>query len=314
MGLPSQAQNKEQEPAYINYNSYMNVIAGFVRSADTLSWHNAMQSLVNSAQSLKEETPVQLPLENKHRDTRPLSDEALYAKRKGSVVVIGRLRRTSGANLNFEMMGTGFLLSGEGHCLTNYHVMQHLFQAPLPEEEVVYLVITEDRKAYMINEVFTYSRNNDLVVFSVDGKARHFDPIPLGKPSRIGSPVYCISHPAGELYYYSKGMVNRNVVKDSLTLQAGSVGVPYNSAGNTPIRMEISADFGAGSSGGPIMDQYGNLVGMVCTTSTISITVAQAGGQTTNPQMVIRSAIPLKAITELVRPSGSGNQDAGAAN
>jgi serine protease Do len=285
-----------QEPEYINYNSFINVIAGFVQSGDTTLWKEALTSLQKSAQSLKEEKPVQIPLQKIVPGTKQLSDENLYAKRKSSVLLIARLRKGTGLNTNFEVLGTGFFISKQGHCATNHHVLQQLLQPKASGDELVYFVITGDKKYYIVKELLSYSQNNDLAVFSIDGKGQQFDPIPLGKPAVVGSPVYCISHPAGELYYFSKGMVARNVTRDSTNL-----GTPYSAAGKPPIRMEVSADYGIGSSGGPVMDRYGNLVGIVATTNTVYFNETLPDGVRQHPQMVIRSTIPVKALTGLLQ-------------
>ena len=148
----------------------------------------------------------------------------------------------------------------------------------------------------MIKELLSYSQNNDLAIFSIDAKGQQFDPIPIGKQAAVGSAIYCISHPAAEFYYFSKGMVARNVARDSTNL-----GTPYSPEGKTPIRMEVSADYGIGSSGGPVMDRYGNLVGIVATTNTVYFNETLPDAVRLHPQMVIRSTIPVKALTDLLK-------------
>lgn len=61
-----------------------------------------------------------------------------------------------------------------------------------------------------------------------------------------------ITHPSGNLYYYSEGVVARHTVNER--------------RGEMSKRMEITADYAVGSSGGPIFDEAGNLVGLVSTT------------------------------------------------
>jgi serine protease Do len=274
---------------YVNYSAYVNAIAGFVQSGDTALWNRAMHSLQKDLQLVKEETAVSLPKTTV--GTKQMTDENIYSKRKNSVLIIGRLRKGAGTNVNFDVMGTAFLVSKEGHCITNYHVIQQP-----AADELVYFVITADKQCYVVNELVSYSKNNDLAIFRIDGKGRQFEPIPIGKPAEVGAPVYCISHPAGELYYFSKGMVNRNVARDS-----ASLGTVFSTSGRTPIRMEVSADYGGGSSGGPIMDQQGNLVGIVTSTNTIYLNEAQADAVKQHPQMVIKSTIPVKALTDLLK-------------
>ena len=58
--------------------------------------------------------------------------------------------------------------------------------------------------------------------------------------------------------------------------------------------MQISADYGVGSSGGPIIDSHGNLVGIVSSTYSL-----YANPQTyQNFQMAIKKTVPVKLIKE----------------
>ncbi|AXY73712.1 serine protease [Paraflavitalea soli] len=296
--LIAQSSLFAQEPAYINYNAALGgALTSFVQKADTALWSASLASLQKSARTVQEEAPVGLPLEKKGTTKKAFTDEALYANRKSGVVVIGNLRKgTAGNNINFEVKGTGFFITKEGHCVTNFHVVQELLQSTPPTDGLVYFVITEDRKVYAINGLLAYSKNNDLAVLSINGGGQGFNAIPLGQPAVVGAPVYCISHPAGEFYYFSKGMVARNLIRDSTAL-----GVTYSASGKTPIRMEVTADYGGGSSGGPLIDQYGNLVGIVATTSTIYLNEQLPQGVRQHPQMVIKDAVPVKALTGLLQ-------------
>ncbi|MGZ3766976.1 MAG: trypsin-like peptidase domain-containing protein, partial [Mucilaginibacter sp.] len=120
--------------------------------------------------------------------------------------------------------------------------------------------------------------------------------IPLGKPAVVGDPVYCISHPMTHYYYFSKGMVAGNVTIDSL-----AVTEKYDKIGRAPIRMEITADYGVGSSGGPIMDRHGNITGVVSSTTAVYFTNANwEGKDVTYQQMVVKNSIPVKALNDLL--------------
>lgn len=290
------AQAQYKEPEYINYGSVFNAVSDFVKAADTVLWKQSIDSLLASVQSVKEEGVISLRIAGIKGGKKELSDEEIYRKRKTGVLTIGRLRRVSGTNINLDVLGTAFIISKEGHCVTNAHVLQELFGMKTESNDLLYFVIAEDKQIHVIDRLYTYSNNNDFAVFRISGEGRTFDPIPLGKPLQVGEPVYCISHPAGELYYFSKGMVARNISRDGMSL-----GTTYSATGRTPIRMEISADYGGGSSGGPILDKYGNLAGIVASTNTIYLNEMQNDGAIKlHPQMVIRSAIPVKALTDLL--------------
>lgn len=91
-------------------------------------------------------------------------------------------------------------------------------------------------------------------------------------------------------------MVARNITADSTNISN------YSPNGKTPIRMEITAEYGAGSSGGPVLDNCGNLVGIIATTYTIYLSQQDGDRKTSGqPQMVVRGTVPVKALAELIR-------------
>ena len=63
--------------------------------------------------------------------------------------------------------------------------------------------------------------------------------------------------------------------------------------------MAITADYAKGSSGAPVLNSKGEVVGMVSATN--SIYYNKERGQNQNLQMVIKSCIPVDAIRRLIR-------------
>lgn len=261
-----------------------------------------VELLQNSSASLADEAPPSGRAISTVRGGRSvLTDEDIYAKRKNSVFIIGKIRKAndSTGEISFDLTGTAFAIAATGICVTNYHVLQDIIRKDTVKEnrDSAYFISTFDSKLYFIDEILAYSQNNDIAVFRVDTKDDLLKPLALGLPAKVGTAVYCISHPLGYFYYYSKGIVARNV---SVGRQQAAAG--YNPLGMPPIRMEITADYAIGSSGGPILDKHGNLVGIVSSTAPITAGSADENGNTVfQQQMVIKDAVPLKALTELLR-------------
>jgi hypothetical protein len=72
--------------------------------------------------------------------------------------------------------------------------------------------------------------------------------------------------------------------------------------------MQTTADYARGSSGGPILDHYGNAVGMVASTSPVftsptltHTTTKDAKPTTTSQQMVRHNCATARAILQLTR-------------
>ena len=62
--------------------------------------------------------------------------------------------------------------------------------------------------------------------------------------------------------------------------------------------MSVTADFARGSSGAPIFDGLGNVVGMVA--STISVYYDDEDGRQKNLQMVLKNCVPARCILDLI--------------
>ncbi len=93
--------------------------------------------------------------------------------------------------------------------------------------------------------------------------------------------AYIIAHPKAYLYYFSEGMVNR------MTQDVDNI---YSR------RMELCADYAGGSSGGPIFDNKGNIIGLVSLTRSLYYNQSEER----NLQMVVRQSAPVlvKAFIE----------------
>jgi len=261
----------------------------------------AVKALQDSAALLVDEIPPSgYDIKIVPGSRKVLDAEAIYALRKNSVFIMGKLRKAndSTGRIDFDLTGTAFAITSNGICVTNYHVLQELIRKDFSKEnqDSIYFITTLNKEVYFIEKILAYSQNNDIAVFQVHTNGTKFLPVPLGVPAQVGATVYCISHPLSYFYYFSKGIVARNVTVDGQQAAAG-----YNPLGSPPIRMEITADYGIGSSGGPILDKYGNLVGIVSSTASVPATQRDGGGNMTlHQQMVVKDTAPLRALTRLL--------------
>ena len=295
----SQQQNTASD-MYIDYQAYFNALGkSIMASKNQPLLVTAEETIVRAAHLKEDMPPTNIPAVLTGK-LRKMSAEDIFSSRKNGVLVIGKLykHQKDQPGVQFDIAGTGFVLSANGTCMTNYHVLKNIIHPGDAEKnDSLYFVITNDSKLFYLTEIQAYSLNNDIALFQVNTQGQQLCPIPVGSPAKVGADVYCISHPGANLYYFSKGMVARNITTDSLHAAAG-----YSAKGARPIRMEITADYGIGSSGGPILDQYGNLTGMVSSTNAINFPqVDKEGHIIQQPQMVVKDAIPLKAILDLIR-------------
>jgi hypothetical protein len=112
--------------------------------------------------------------------------------------------------------------------------------------------------------------------------------------------VYCLSHPGGYYFMFTQGMVSRlnrrrNDVMDEHGHTNGLLTRPI-------LLLNVTAEFAPGSSGAPITDDAGNVVGQVAS-------IADAGEPGTNetnappsPSVPVRFCIATEEILRLTKP------------
>lgn len=291
------AQTNAKEDLYVDYQKYFNEISKVFTSPSSYKPKTAAQ-LQSEAAALAEESPYGVTTISGKR--KLLSDEDIYAERKNTVFIVGKFfkGRNAQGEVNLDLTGTAFGITRDGICVSNYHMLKDIIRHDsAAATDSAYFIITYDKQVYFIEKVLAYSQNNDLAVFKVNTQGAKIDAVSIGDPGKVGATVYCISHPVGYYYYYSKGIVARNAV-----LAPGQLAAGYNPHGKPPIRMEITADYGIGSSGGPVFDRYGMLVGIISATSPLGTNLKNADGSIIyHQQMVLKDAIPVEALLGLLK-------------
>ncbi len=206
----------------------------------------------------------------------PISPSEIYEKRAESVLVVGMLAKTKKSQ-KYELAGcSGFALTADGIFVTNYHVVDN------PDADTM-VVMTHSGRITPATEVLAADKLADVAILRAPGA--EFVPLPLAQEvPPPGSPIWVISNPDHNFFCFTNGMVSRHFM--ALT-----------DAGKTP-QMAITADFGVGSSGGPILDSKGQVTGIVC--STTSVYWEDSKGKPTDLQMVFKHCVPVESIRGLI--------------
>lgn len=219
---------------------------------------------------------LRLPVPEGGAEAAPMSPTQLFARRSAGVVVVGVLARTKKKG-KIELAGcSGFALAEDGVIVTNYHVIDS------PEAEAI-VIMTIDGTVVPVTGVLAADKVTDVAIVRAAGISPPPIPLALEKPAP-GSPVWAISHPDHNFYSLTAGVVSRHFIAST-------------DFGKTP-QMAVTADFGAGSSGGPLLDGHGSVTGMVC--STTSVYWEDAKGKNKELQMVFKHCVPTESIRRLV--------------
>ena len=130
--------------------------------------------------------------------------------------------------------GSGFFINNDGTAVSNYHI----FKGTGIGMEQIKLLGSD--VPHCIKEVIIKNEEEDFIIFRVDCSNTNYLPIASFKP-KIGEKVYAIGSPRGLENTFSSGVVSQWRDKNL---------------------MQISALIDHGSSGGALINEYGEVVGI----------------------------------------------------
>lgn len=130
--------------------------------------------------------------------------------------------------------GSGFFINDMGLAVSNYHV----FKGTGIGDEAIKLV--GDNTAYKVAEIYHRDEARDFILFRVDCGKTNFIPVANSRPD-IGDKVFAIGSPRGLENTFSSGEVSQ--WRDEYLMQ-------------------INALIDHGSSGGALINEYGEVVGI----------------------------------------------------
>jgi S1-C subfamily serine protease len=201
----------------------------------------------------------------------------------------------------------GFVVGEGGVVSTCCHVVR-------AEDEGVkesYLIAADAAgRVFPVQSVLAADTESDTCFVKID--APGLKPLPLRVGVRTGERVYCLSHPGGYFFMFTQGMVarvnrKRNEVLDEHGHTNGLLTRPI-------LFLNVTAEFAPGSSGAPIADEAGNVVGQVAS-------IADAGeppiGNTNappSPSVPIRFCTATEEILRLTRPNTLAESEPAASN
>ncbi len=173
-----------------------------------------------------------------------------------------------------EGNGSGSVLDKSGHILTNYHVIEDARQV------VVTLFNEESYPAKLVGA----DPVNDIAVIKIDAPEAQLFPIGLGDSEqlKVGLRVFALGNPFGLNRTMSTGII----ASLNRSLQVGE---------NWVIKsiIQIDASINPGSSGGPLLDTNGRLIGM-------NTAIATANARSIQQSAGIGFAIPVALIRRVV--------------
>ncbi len=174
-------------------------------------------------------------IDRKNRDTRSsnerkvLAPTELFAKYNSAVFMIYTSDGYQGSQ------GSGFFISSNGLAVSNYHV----FKGSTIGYETIKL---NNNKQYKVDRVIKYDDDLDYILFQVDLGGAYVNYIPVAKNMPVvGEKAYAIGSPRGLENTFSSGEISQ--IRDNHLIQ-------------------ISVPIDHGSSGGALLNSYGEAIGI----------------------------------------------------
>jgi serine protease Do len=189
-----------------------------------------------------------------------------------------------------DRVGTGFILDSSGLIATNLHVIEG--------ESTIKVKLYKDQGEYQVVSIAGIDRGHDLALMRIKPRG-NLPVVKLGDSSVVsaGDRIYAIGNPLGMDYSVSDGLISQvRQLSAELTI------------------LQISAPISQGSSGGPLFNQFGEVIGVttMIVTQGQNINLAVPGNYLV-PMVKQQQAIELgefaKSTRELAHSHGEGTHD-----
>lgn len=160
-------------------------------------------TVVDAGEQLKNTAAAVVPIAYIKPYNKALSKSAIYKRLRQSTVVFA----------TGSTHGTGYVIDASGIIVTNRHILGSY--ADTVHHNQVMLVTDYAGKVYPVVQILSNSFINDLVVVKIDTGGDLFTPLPLGGRMEEGDDVFILGHPGEMPYYFSAGMVNRVLIRNT---------------------------------------------------------------------------------------------------
>ena len=186
----------------------------------------------------------------------------------------------------------GFVVGEDGVVCTCCHVV-------LAEDEGVkesYLIAADaSGRVFAVKSILAADTESDTCFLKIDAPA--LKALPPRTGIRAGERVYCLSHPGGYHFMFTEGMVARvNSRRDDALDAHGQT----NGLLTRPLLfLNVTAEFAPGSSGAPIVDESGNVVGQVSSIADAGEPASGDENTLASPSVPVRFCVAAEEILRL---------------
>lgn len=230
-----------------------------------------------------------------------LSPEDLCALVQKSARIVGHYYLCTECDDWHFSGASGFCVGSEGVVATCHHV--------LAKDETMrdaFLVVADlEGHVWPVEKVVADDASADVCVLQV--AASGWVPLPFAGKVQQGQRIYCLSNPDHQFGFFSEGLLARRF-RERDPVPEGSEPKPADQV-EPREWLHVTCDFAKGSSGAPIVDVRGALVGIAQSTTTV---VYDEEADLVDTQMTFKTAVPASVLARLLPPpkAAAENKDA----
>jgi serine protease Do len=247
----------------------------------TLELRDAKERPVKAAALLKQLNRKKCDIQLQAPGQQRLTAAQIAQRYRKGVLVVSGLYKCKRCPKWHSGAASGFMLTDDGVFCTSYHVVDN-------KDNDMIVIMTGDGRIAPVVEVLAASKRADLAILRAEGKG--FTPLPVSTnpaDAPLGGKVRVFSHPDRHFFVLSEGIISRKFLD-----RARKTG-PRSMIG-------ITADFAKGSSGAPVFNEFGAVIGSV--NNTQSTYYSEKNGVKNNLQMVFKNTVSLQHLKDLIEP------------
>jgi S1-C subfamily serine protease len=167
--------------------------------------------------------------------------------------------------------GSGFFITDDGYLITNNHVVRDATKVRLVTSSGTF-----DAKVVQVDAA------NDLALLKADGKFSSL-PVAASRSAHLGGTVATIGFPDPSLQGFSPKLAKGEIAS-------------LSGAGDDPRYFQISVPVQPGNSGGALVDEQGNVIGIVSAKLNASAALAASGQLPENVNYAVKSSFLLSFL------------------
>jgi S1-C subfamily serine protease len=266
------------------FTNDVKILTAYEHSVDSLLASDGTLNINLAQNQLKQRGSI-VKINGIKPSKRVLKANDLYKLAKQATVITGCAYLCPKCDKVHLSESSGYVIDSKGIIVTNYHVMATYAFMKDGNKPKGFFVRLSDGKTYNVISILASSKIDDLAILQLDTKGDELAALPLAQRAEVGDQVYVLGHPKGMHYYFSQGFINNKYMEQT--------GEPNNRIYRE--MMAISADYATGSSGGPVLDIYGNVVGTVSNTNMLL-----HSDMNPSVQMIVKNTVPVESLWKII--------------